>query len=250
MARKAPYYPWYPLDFKGSLKVKVMTLEEKGFYHDVLDHCWLYGSAPADPDELARLLGEDRRTSRRILPKISKCFLQTGEVLISERLEQEREKLNNKSEKARNSILKRWHKNDTNVIRTNYHSDSDSDSDKKEKKSTKEKTPPSASCEPAALRIYETYKKLVRTGARADALKSIRRLLEFSGRSEDELLACIQNYVKTPRFPAEDRYRIQANNFFGKDSRYEEFLPGQVESVPVKKKTDAELLREVYGDDA
>jgi uncharacterized protein YdaU (DUF1376 family) len=107
-----------------------MTYEQKGFYHDMLDRCWIYGSIPSDAAKLARLLGKDCRTCARLLGEVSENFLKVDETFINERIEQERKKMSDKAEKARNSVLKRWLKNDTDVLRTKYQPEPEPESDK------------------------------------------------------------------------------------------------------------------------
>jgi phage replication O-like protein O len=72
----------------------------------------------------------------------------------------------------------------------------------------------------AANRIYDYYANNVRSGARQTAIKSIIKLLKSY--AEEDLRGTIERYKKS--MPEESMYRIQANNFFGRAARFEEFL--------------------------
>jgi hypothetical protein len=79
-----------------------------------------------------------------------------------------------------------------------------------------------------ALEIYDHYASKIRRGARADAIRSIGKLLTQYDRSQ--LIASIERYAGNG-MPAEVKYRIQANNFFGRAARFQEYLkpsPGSV----------------------
>jgi hypothetical protein len=73
-----------------------------------------------------------------------------------------------------------------------------------------------------AANIYDYYALKVRPGARADAIRSISKLLrEYS---PEFLTACIDRYI-SDGLSSESKYRFQANNFFGRAERYKAFLP-------------------------
>lgn len=78
----------------------------------------------------------------------------------------------------------------------------------------------------AAENIYDLYAAKVRSGARADAIRNIEKLLA-SGISGSELRASIDVYA-THEMPADFKYRIQANNFFGTAERWKEYRTLQV----------------------
>ena len=78
--------------------------------------------------------------------------------------------------------------------------------------------------ESEALPVYEFYRDNVRSGGRADAIKSICRLLR-DGKTTRELISYVQNYkLSTCQNETEVRYIIQANNFFGEKARWQEYL--------------------------
>ena len=80
------------------------TLNEKPFPLDQLDICWLIGART-----------EDEKTAVCLL--LSKFFVETDNGYIHKRCDREIAKYHSKSDKAKESIGKRWNK-DTNVIRT------------------------------------------------------------------------------------------------------------------------------------
>ena len=73
-----------------------------------------------------------------------------------------------------------------------------------------------------AIRIYEHYATRVRVGARVDAIRNIARLLK--SHSPEDLNACIDRYAGNG-MPKDSQYRIQANNFFGKAARFQDYMP-------------------------
>ena len=69
---KRPAYQWYVNDARGDEVFMLMTYEQQGIYRALLDHQWVEGSIPANPDHLAALF-----------PKISKGRFQGAWSLIS-----------------------------------------------------------------------------------------------------------------------------------------------------------------------
>ena len=54
------WYPWWPNRWAGSTAAKMMSLEERGAYHELLDWQWQgRGYLPGDPVLIARLCGFD-----------------------------------------------------------------------------------------------------------------------------------------------------------------------------------------------
>lgn len=51
-----PWYPFYVYDWQSDEAVRLMTYEERGIYHELLNIQWIEGSIPASEDLLARLL--------------------------------------------------------------------------------------------------------------------------------------------------------------------------------------------------
>ncbi|HXI85317.1 MAG TPA: hypothetical protein VNL17_14645 [Verrucomicrobiae bacterium] len=102
MAKQLPYYPYYTADFRESKHVLAMNLSEVGLYQLSLNWAWDYGSIPDDPGELARLLQRDRNEVKRAWPKVRPCWVPSPEQgrLVNQRMEAERVKAIDKSDKA------------------------------------------------------------------------------------------------------------------------------------------------------
>lgn len=54
---KPPAFQFYPKDWLSDVKVRMMTLEQRGCYIDLLSIAWIEGGIPADVGQLRRLLG-------------------------------------------------------------------------------------------------------------------------------------------------------------------------------------------------
>ncbi|MCP4527498.1 MAG: hypothetical protein GY833_16515 [Aestuariibacter sp.] len=107
--------------------------------------------------------------------------------------------------------------------------------------------------------IYTHYKTTVKPGAKTDAIKSITKLLTerkgFTLYTKDQLLLSIDHYVGAVDFPTDPKYRIQANNFFGQQQRFVDFLemPEMLDPEMVRKAervaariTEREELERLY----
>lgn len=119
VADKAPAYQWYPKDYDSDEVVKLMTYEEQGQYRKLLDHQWLEGSIPADPDQLAALLGLRGSDARRFVSEGCKRILakfrrkgRSAVRLVNRRMERERAKraefLKEAAKAGRRGARKRW----------------------------------------------------------------------------------------------------------------------------------------------
>jgi len=73
-----------------------------------------------------------------------------------------------------------------------------------------------------AEEVYDFYKTQIRAGARESAVRSITRLLPTH--SKEELIGAIEEYSKSG-LSEDTKYRIQANNFFGVEKRFKDYLP-------------------------
>lgn len=111
---KSPAFQWYPKDILASARVQELSLAEEGAYRRLIDFCWINGSIPADPERCARLIGKGATTS--IASAVQKLFIQhptDPERLIHDRLELEREKQLEHSEKRKAAAEARWSKQGT-----------------------------------------------------------------------------------------------------------------------------------------
>lgn len=82
----------------------------------------------------------------------------------------------------------------------------------------KEKTP---------QEIYLHYSKIIKSGGKEDAVKSIHKLLTKDGFTKEDLLCRIDAYKQSilKSKKQDPEYYIQANNFFGLKARYKDFEP-------------------------
>lgn len=113
---KAPAFQFYPAEYLADAKVKLMDFRQKGIYMDLLCHCWLEGSIPAEPELLARMLGIDAVAFKDDWKWIEPCFKvskKDNTKMIHPRLETEREKQKNFSGKQKKIAEKRWLKEKT-----------------------------------------------------------------------------------------------------------------------------------------
>lgn len=87
-----PYVNFYCSDWLGDSKVRRMGPEARGHHIDLICHSW-QEPLPADKEELAEMLGVQRRKFDSLwLPKLSTCWTVEGEHIVNKRLEKEREK--------------------------------------------------------------------------------------------------------------------------------------------------------------
>lgn len=112
MTEKLLWFRFYPLDFLGSRMVKSMRPEDVGYYMKLLCHEWDGGPLPLDNRELANLLGISPRTMVKVWKGVGKCFVETEDGYVNERLETIREEQLELVEKRRKAgsqgAARRW----------------------------------------------------------------------------------------------------------------------------------------------
>lgn len=87
---KSPAFQWYPKDILTSMRVAQMSLQEEGAYRRALDFCWLNGSLPSDLKKLSLVIGKGCNV--KIAAVVKEMFIEEGEILTHERLNQELKK--------------------------------------------------------------------------------------------------------------------------------------------------------------
>jgi len=93
--------------------------------------------------------------------------------------------------------------------------DKDKDKDKDKKRIIKEN---------GVQEIYSYYSKIIKPGAKEDAIRNITKLLKTL--TKEDLMGRIDAYKQDlMKKGTEERYYIQANNFFGRAARYKDFEP-------------------------
>jgi uncharacterized protein YdaU (DUF1376 family) len=105
-------YPWYVPDWRNSETRLKLTLEERGFFRELLDHCYVEGSIPTDVKLLAGIAGCSVAQAQRLFPKIREEFDQDGDRLVNPRAVEILEKLqkyhDNRREAGTAGAKKRW----------------------------------------------------------------------------------------------------------------------------------------------
>lgn len=91
-AESSPAFQFYPKDFLTDGNVAGMTLEERGAYITLLCLCWTETTLPMDACRLARMMGCNMHTFRRVWPAVARCFATTDDGYRHGRLDKEREK--------------------------------------------------------------------------------------------------------------------------------------------------------------
>lgn len=128
----APWYPWYVRDVLTSERVDLLSLAEEGAYRRALDKAWMVGSVPADPKDLAVVIGS--KCTVKIAERVLTMFVPMPNNpgrMVNQKLEtirkEQREKYQKKSKTGKENIAKRWKKktlDDSNAIATVYQPDS------------------------------------------------------------------------------------------------------------------------------
>ncbi|MDD2657774.1 MAG: hypothetical protein PHD04_03915 [Candidatus Pacebacteria bacterium] len=92
---KSPCFPFYPSDFFGDVKVRIMSPEARAFYLLLLANIWEYDtqfSIPNDEKIISNLLGIFGEKFSAIFKEILPCFQEKNGRLLSKRLKHEKDK--------------------------------------------------------------------------------------------------------------------------------------------------------------
>jgi len=112
-------YPWYIADWRSSEAVMSMSLEERGLYREMLDHCWEAGSLPADETILRKIAQVGEREWRRAWPKVRQQFHEREGRLWHPKVDEKwpglEEWHRSRREAGRVGGLKRWGKFDDSL---------------------------------------------------------------------------------------------------------------------------------------
>lgn len=100
-----PWYRWFPTDFAGDARVRLMSTHARAAYRDLLDLSWEIGPLKA-PQEALKSLG----WSAKCWVEISPCwrFDRKRKGWVQPRLEAERKNAEKRSQKGRDAAAKRW----------------------------------------------------------------------------------------------------------------------------------------------
>jgi uncharacterized protein YdaU (DUF1376 family) len=94
---KSPAFSLYAKDFVTG--TSTMSLQEVGAYIRLLCYQWDSGSVPNDAKERSRIIGCSRSQERELWNRVGKKFLLANDVFLNERLEEERYKQAERSQK-------------------------------------------------------------------------------------------------------------------------------------------------------
>ncbi len=94
-----PWYKWYPGDWIAD--TRMLSLEEKGAYRELLDAIWLQGPIEFSPRFLGRLLGIHGNSARRFMRVLGPFFTHENGRITHEKLERQRVEVTEKRENAR-----------------------------------------------------------------------------------------------------------------------------------------------------
>ncbi len=111
MAKRLPYFKWYPADADTDENFRAMDDADIGFYIRCLNHAWMNGGIPADPKERARVLRTRLDVANKRWERVGKSFVSSTlypDSLINLRQEVEREHASSKSVKATESVNVRY----------------------------------------------------------------------------------------------------------------------------------------------
>lgn len=113
MKEKSPAFQFYAKDFLTDEAVIRMSLKARGAYITLLSHAWLEGGIPSDIRVLSKMCGE---SIAAIWPQIESVFQPDGNGrLVNRRLEVERIKQAEWTEKCRRAGVKSGHSRRTTV---------------------------------------------------------------------------------------------------------------------------------------
>jgi len=104
-----PWFPWYPGDFAGDAKVRLMSPLARMVYRELIDLSWDLGPIP-DPIraiEATGIVAHSNQTADRIWSDIEPCWQQNGSGWVNVRLERHRATAAHKSEQARAAVEER-----------------------------------------------------------------------------------------------------------------------------------------------
>jgi hypothetical protein len=147
MTGKHPWMPWYAADWLNDRDVMAMHRIARSMYFDLLNHEWIGGPLPDDVAEIARILGEDKRSVAPHWPTIRARFVvDSSSKLVHIKLESMKNRARIKSEKASNSAKSR-HEAHANALlelscdRDASQSQSQSHKEKEESSATESRPP-------------------------------------------------------------------------------------------------------------
>ncbi len=109
-----PYFREWVDKWRSSPRVRLMSFETRGIYHEMLCVSWQIGPLPRAPKDIARLVGcSDEQLENAFKDGLKSCWKVTRKGLINDPLEKEREWAISRCNAARGSAKSRWSTGET-----------------------------------------------------------------------------------------------------------------------------------------
>lgn len=231
-----PWMPWYVDDWLNDPEVRLMSRVARSVYFDMLCLQWKRGPLPDDAGQLARMLGDDRRTIAAVLPSIRHRFaVDSNANLVHIRLESERNRARIKSDNQRNNANKRWSAYATGHTESMPPGNamampSESDPDPDPQSDRKKHLSPSASLDLLTLpdsgfdlqQIYAVYPR--KGPGKHEGLKRLKAQIKTLEAFE-ECLAAARNYAeKIAAEKPEKKYVMQFSTW--SNGRWRDYVDG------------------------
>lgn len=100
--KDVPYFPLYAANLLASTPFRMMSIEERGLWITIQMECWVNGSVPAEPKDLAKFLRITDDEVQRSYTQRQQSFLEKiGNELKSPELELQRKEYMDRREKQR-----------------------------------------------------------------------------------------------------------------------------------------------------
>lgn len=239
MKVRRPWFKFWPGTWLSARSVTLMTPAQKGVYIDLLCLSWQEGFIPADPDELAFLLRLPREEFLPIWDRVKthfKSVKNSPKKLVNHRLEDERSKAQERSDKTRKAAQERWDKADANAEQT--HSKRNAVQKKREEEEEEEDKKKESAFDFEA--VYNAYPG---SGTKAKGIDHLKR--EVKSRAlYDRVLAAAKRYAAEEhafKASGSKAFRPGVPNFstWCNQRRWEDF-----DDKPTTAKSAAQLLAE------
>jgi uncharacterized protein YdaU (DUF1376 family) len=108
--KNAPAFQFYARDWLADAEVRLLTLEQRGAYIDLLAYCWERDGLPTDAEKLRKLIGATSKEAARVLPAVLPFFTESDGLYRNGKLDKVREKSDNHSAKQSARAKSRWDK--------------------------------------------------------------------------------------------------------------------------------------------
>lgn len=86
-------YPRYITDWRESETRLALSMGERALYWELLDYCYLEGSLPGDPSQLAKISACHPNEFKKLFPKVRALFFEDGNRLYHAKVNEVRKKL-------------------------------------------------------------------------------------------------------------------------------------------------------------